>query len=146
MLSYHTLDMIADSINPLLGVVALVLPWIRRGRPTRQALALDGLTGAAVLIAYLLQAVDSALGMWPRAGLDFSTHTAVFVGIASSIWQHGRFWRWAIAGLGFAYATLMRIQEYHSVLDIVSTVAATLPLLVLLWWRAARSLRLEALA
>lgn len=141
MLSYDTLDTIADSINPILGVLALALPWTKRGRPTRQAIALDGLTVAAVLIAYLLQAIDSAVNIWPRAGLDFSTHTAVFVAIGSSIWQQGTFWRWTIVGLGFAYSTLMRIQEYHSVLDIVSTAAAIVPLLVLLWWRAIRWLR-----
>lgn len=146
MFSYETLDAIADSINPVFGVAALLMPWlkhfrsIRQGR-IRQALAFDGMTLASVAIAYALQALDIAGSLWPRAGLDFSTHMAVFVAIAASLWQHGVVWRWTVVALGLAYAALMRVQDYHSAMDIISTSVAILPLLVLLWWRAARSLR-----
>ncbi|MET0499866.1 MAG: hypothetical protein ABW106_16515 [Steroidobacteraceae bacterium] len=143
MLSYDTLDAIADSVNPTLGVVALLAPWLRRPSTTgrvRYALALDALTLLAVAAAYAGQAIDKQLGLWPAAGLDFSTHTAIFVAIASSLWQAGQVWRVAAASLGLAYAMLMVYQRYHSWLDITTTTAAMLPPLILLWWWAMRLL------
>ena len=145
MLSFETLDSIADSVNPICGVVALLVPWVKRGRRARAAVALNALTIVAVGLAYLLQALDAATGLWSQLGLDYSTHTAVFIAIASSIWQQGTPWRWGIGGIGMAYTVLMRVQDYHSVLDIVSTGAVIAPLLILLWWRAAGIARSEAL-
>lgn len=145
MLSYDTLDAIADSVNPTLGVVALLVPWTRK-KGTRYALALDALTLLAVGLVYALQGVDAQLGIWSGVGLDFSTHTAVFVAIASSLWQHGRAPRLAAALLGLAYVGLMLVQCYHSWLDIASTAAVTLVPLALLWWWAIRALRSETLA
>lgn len=146
MPSFETLDSIADSINPICGVVALLVPWMKRPTCVRSALTLNALAIVAVGIAYLLQALEGATHLWSRLGLDYSTHTAVFIAIASSIWQYGIPWRWSIAGIGFAYAILMRIQDYHSVLDIVSTGAVMVPFLILFWWRAGRVERSEALS
>jgi hypothetical protein len=146
MLSYETLDGIADSVNPTLGIISLAVPWLVRKRSARRALVISGATLVAVGIAYVMQAVDSATGIWPHAGMDFSTHTAVFVAIASSLWQHGAVWRWIVTCVGLAYATLMVMQRYHSWFDIISTGLALLPLLFLLWWIAARVLRSETLA
>lgn len=145
MLSFETLDSIADSVNPICGVVAFLVPWVKRRRRARAALTLNALTIVAVGLAYLLQALDGATNLWSRLGLDYSTHTAVFIAIASSIWQHGIPWRWSIAGIGLAYAILMRVQDYHSVLDIVSTGAVIVPLLILFWWRAGGIGRSETL-
>jgi len=145
MFSYETLDAIADSINPTLGLVGLLVPWATSKRNSRRALVLNGLMLVAVGIAYAMQGFDSALGVWPHVGLDFSTHTAVFVAIASSLWQHRTVWRWIVAVLGASYATLMVAQSYHSWLDILSTGLAILVPLLLLWWCAARVLRSEAL-
>jgi hypothetical protein len=143
MLSYDALDTIADSINPVMGLIALVLPWARRGSTARHALALDAMTLAAVSTAYVWQSLDSFLALWPRAGLDFSTHAAVFVAIASSIWQYGTTWRWVVGTIGIGYGGLMRVQDYHSLLDITTTVASMLPGLVLFWWIARRLLPSE---
>lgn len=145
MPSFETLDSIADSINPICGIVALLVPWVKRARRGRAALTLNALTIVAVAIAYCLQALDGATHLWSRVGLDYSTHAAVFIAIASSIWQHGIPWRWSIAGIGVGYAILMLVQGYHSVLDIVSTGTVIAPLLILFWWRAIRLARSEAL-
>ena len=145
MLSYDTLDAIADSINPALGVIALLVPWMRR-KGTRYALALDALTLLAVAVAYAVQTLDSQLGLWSRAGLDFSTHTAVFIAIASSLWQENRAWQFAAALLGFGYAALMLYQHYHSWLDITSTAAVMLLPLTPLWWRATKLPSLKKLS
>ena len=146
MLSFETLDFLSDSVNPICGVVALVIPWVKRSRRFRSALIFNVLTILAVGLAYVLQALDGAAHLWSRLGLDYSTHTAVFIAIASSIWQHGRPWRWSIAAIGVAYALLMRMQNYHSVLDIASTAAVIAPLLIWFWWRATGITRSETLS
>lgn len=138
MLSYETLDAIADSVNPTLGVVSLLVPWVKRNRSWRQALLLNAITFVAVALAYVLQALDNATGVWPSAGLDFSTHTAIFIAVASSLWQHGIAWRWGVLAVGAGYAILMRIQNYHSWLDMITTSIAIVPLLVLIWWAVGR--------
>jgi hypothetical protein len=136
--TYEILDWIADLVNPVLGIVALTLPWLRRPARVRQNALIDALTLAAVAIAYCGQALDAAFHTWPRMGLDYSTHTAVFVASASSVWQHGRGWRLAAIGVGTGYAALMLLQKYHSLLDIASTAAAVLPPIALLWLAAQR--------
>lgn len=145
MLSYESLDAIADSVNPTIGVLALLAPWLRR-KGARYALALNGLTLVAVAIAYALQAIDAQIRLWPSLGLDYSTHTAVFVAIASSLWQHGRWLRIAAVVLAVAYAALMLFQRYHSWLDITSTTLVMLIPVFALWWTwARRSKNSEAL-
>jgi hypothetical protein len=146
MLSYASLDAIADFVNPTIGVLAFLFPWLRR-RGARYALMLNGLTVLGVVFAYALQAVDAQLRVWPSMGLDYSTHTAVYVAIGSSLWQHGRWLRMAAVVLGGAYAALMLYQRYHSWLDITSTALVMLiPLVALWWWWQGRSKASEALA
>jgi hypothetical protein len=133
MQSYDALDHVADSINPLFGVVALALPWLRRPTQARRALLMNALTLAAVALAYCGQLLDAHFQLWPRFGLDYSTHTAVFTAIASSLWQHGRAWQYSIASVGAGYAALMLWQRYHSVMDIVTTAGVMLVVLVFFW-------------
>lgn len=138
MLSYETLDGIADSINPLLGILALALPWLRRRGMRLRALILNLLTIGAVAVAYAGQALDAGLRLWVQGGLDYSTHTAVFTAIASSLWQQGNAWRWVSALVGAGYAALMLWQRYHSLLDILTTAAGMVVALVAFWWVARR--------
>lgn len=146
MLSYASVDAIADSVNPAVGVLALLLPWLRR-TSTRYALVMNGLTVLAVAFAYALQFIDAQLRLWASVNLDYSTHTAVFVAIASSLWQHGRWLRGAVVVLGGAYASLMLYQRYHSWLDITSTaLVVMIPLVALWWWWKSRLKASEALA
>lgn len=78
MLSYETLDTIADSINPALFVVALLLIgnalMTKRWRlASMQVLSML----AGLLVAYGLMFIDNRIKIWPAFGLDYSTHTAV---------------------------------------------------------------------
>lgn len=138
MLSYDVLDSLADAVNPVLGVLSLIVPWSRK-RTWRAALLINVLTLMAVGLAYALQGIDRSLGLWSAAGLDFSTHTAVFCGIASSLWHDGKSARVGVVALGVAYAVLMLIQRYHSLLDITTTAFVMTGTLWLMWWRASRT-------
>lgn len=134
MLSYDVLDTVADAINPALGLLTLLVPWIRR-KQWRAAVLINVLTLIAVGFAYALQAIDKSLGLWSAVSLDFSTHAAVFCAIASALWHLEKPVRAAVAVLALAYATLMLLQRYHSLLDLATTAAVmAVPLLLLRWW------------
>ena len=135
MLSYDTLDRIADAHNPLLGAAWLALslaPLV--ARRWRLALARVVLGIACLLVAYGGMWVDDALHLWPRMGLDYSTHTAVALAMVATLgavaWRLGA----AAGGLFCAYALLMVHQGYHTPGDIFSTaLAAGVPVFVVAW-------------
>jgi hypothetical protein len=144
MLDYQTLDRIADSVNPTLGVITLVLALVVRhpGNPPRWAQVL--LTLCAVASIYLLGFIDASLKLWPAMGLDFSGHTGVHVAIVVSLWMIDR--RFGLAGIGVfvAYAALMLYQQYHTVADIASTAPVTAAAAIGMWWLGKRVARRSA--
>lgn len=136
MLDYAALDVLADSHNPLLAVVALALIVSavaqRRGR-----LALLRLAGvlAALAVVYGFKLADDRLGLWPRFGVDYATHTAVALAAATYlVAQAPRLWAFWIASFA-GYTWLVLHQRYHTPADLLSTCAAVAgPLLAAAWW------------
>lgn len=125
MPSYATLDAIADAYTPLLALASLVLLL----RPLRalqwQVLGLRlASLAAGALIAYGLMFMDDRLAIWPVAGLDYSTHTAVALVLVMFLSRHWPKARWPGWLSLCAYGLLMLYQQYHTVADIVSTAAA----------------------
>jgi hypothetical protein len=111
------LDAIADSINPSLLVLALIAPWIQRRRPPW---AFWGCTFLSLVVVYVIQFLDHQLMLWPRAGLDYSTHTAFAVAVIVSLGAFDRRWFFILLPVLIAYATLMMYLEYHSLADILT--------------------------
>lgn len=136
MLSYEQLDAIADANNPLLGVVCLCrLLWLLWQRRWNCAARMTGLFVCVIFIAKAMEKIDIAFSIWPSAGLDYSTHTAVAVAASSVLlcfWT--RWWMvWAL-WLG-AYFALMRWQDYHTWGDMLSTLlVVSVCILPLAWW------------
>ncbi|GAB2509049.1 hypothetical protein [Lysobacter humi (ex Lee et al. 2017)] len=147
MPDYATLDAIADAHNPMLGLVwaaLLVQALLRRAGPV--ALARIAAGAVALVVAYGLMAIDTATGLWGRAGLDASTHVAVAVAMITWFAFASR-----VAGAftlaTFAlYVPLMLHQRYHSAGDILTTAFATLALMLPPAWVLRRRLRLPARA
>lgn len=124
MLDYETLDAIADSYVPFLAVLSLgCLGWSLGHRRWRQFGGRALLLFCGLIIAYGLMFVDALLRLWPALGLDYSTHSAVaFVLVVVLIVVLRKLWRlWALSLVG--YILLMLYQRYHSLLDVVSTIA-----------------------
>jgi len=122
LLSYVTLDRIADAYNPILAAAWLLLvcrTFLIRG--WRAGLIQTGLGIGTLLIAYGLMWLDNAFGFWPALGLDFSTHTAVAFALGATIFAMSRPCRLAVAVSFAAYVLLVLYQQYHSIGDIVST-------------------------
>ncbi len=146
MLSYETLDAIADSYNPSLAVISLVFIAVSLFKSQwRQAgLRFAGFAMIAV-IAYSLMLLDSRLNIWPAFGLDYSTHTAVALGLvlflSFTIPRFVYFWFGSLVG----YALLMLYQRYHTVSDIVMTgIAVGIPMMLCLMplyrpWRRSKT-------
>jgi hypothetical protein len=127
MLSHQTLKVVADSVNPILGILAIALPimkWRGQWRPSSMHI---GVTLLTVAFTYLFRAVFDLERLWASWGLDFSTHTAIcvvlVVALSSLHWK--RAWIWCVI-LG-AYAQLMVYQSYHTWVDIGTTAAVMFP-------------------
>ncbi|MCL6269368.1 hypothetical protein M3P05_05335 [Sansalvadorimonas sp. 2012CJ34-2] len=121
-LDYETLDTIADSYIPLLCVWVLVSVYLAVHRGDRYGVKrqLKCLLSGLVIV-YGLMFLDEALAIWPAFDLDYSTHTALslmFILYLSKFQPGGR----VLQFVSFvAYLLLMRYQEYHSYLDMVTT-------------------------
>jgi hypothetical protein len=133
LLTYETLDAIADSVNPSLGLIALAValhPLVRQ-QGKRAASNVAALLGG-VAIAYAVMLIDNVAGIWPHLGLDYSTHTAVALALVSFLTFMSRgAVRFIWSGLFAAYALLMLYQRYHTFLDILSTLVIVAPAVVL---------------
>lgn len=135
MPSFETLDAIADSVNPLLGLVALTWPWLRWRRQWRLAAVHVVVTLLSVAFAYGITALDRANVWWQSWGLDFSTHTAVCVALIVALCAVNLSLAGWWVGVFGAYIALMLYQGYHSIADIVTTAAVVAPPVVLFrWW------------
>lgn len=135
MLSYETLDVVADSYNPLLlivsiGVIGMAL-YEKRWR-LGLMLTLTIVVGAAV--AYGFKYLDQTLYIWTWFGLDYSTHTATAVVLVVFLSMNARkiFALWM--GSLLAYFGLMLYQGYHTVGDILTTLLAVIVPVVLATW------------
>lgn len=130
-MNWDTLDAIADSVNPILGIIALLWPWLRWRASWRRAALSVATTLVSVGLAYVVSALDGRYGWWPAVGLDFSTHTAVAVALVVSLCAIKPSIWFAWVGVLVAYVALMLYQEYHTLADIVTTAAVIAPPLCL---------------
>lgn len=133
-MSYAQLDAIADSVTPTLALMALACllwPTDSQRQGTRRR---TGLLLIAVSLAYVWMLLDAWLALWPRLGLDYSTHTAVALALVMFLLQQ----RPRLAALWISillgYAALMRLQDYHTVADMLSTALAVGGSIGLGWW------------
>jgi hypothetical protein len=122
MLSYETLDTIADAYTPLLAIVSLAFIITPLLKAQWCVAALRLLTVSALLaITYGLMLVDGRFNIWLTFGLDYSTHTAVALVLVAFLAANQPrltvFW----VGSLIAYLLLMLYQGYHTTSDIVVT-------------------------
>lgn len=135
MLSYQTLKIVADSVNPSLGVLTLALPFSRWPRQWRLSSMHIVVTLITVMLTYLARAAFSLEAVWASWGMDFTTHGAIcivlVVALSSLSWK--RFWVWGVVFV--AYDELMVYEHFHTWADIGTTSAVLLPFtLVVRYW------------
>lgn len=130
--TYRFLDAVADSFNPLLTVVAIACPFLRKPRTLGPAILYYLSAAAAIGFVYLIRAIDARQQMWSSLGLDFSTHSAFAASLAVSMGAFHRRWVVPLVLAVVLYFSLELIMRYHCLTDILSssTVAALAALLL----------------
>jgi hypothetical protein len=118
--TYKILDGVADSFNPLLALLALIVP-VRKPRVLRESLRYYLAAGLALGFVYLLRAIDAHEQLWAAAGLDYSTHSAFAAALAVSMGTFKRRWAALLALAVLLYFSLELIMRYHSLLDILTS-------------------------
>lgn len=122
MPSYDTLDVIADLYNPLLALISLLFSVAGLFKAQWKLTGLRLLAFAVVaFIAYGFQLLDHYLNIWPTFGLDYSTHTAVALGLTIFLSLNLRKLTILWIGLFVGYVLLMLYQRYHTIADIATT-------------------------
>jgi hypothetical protein len=135
MLSHHMLKIVADSVNPTLGVLAVTLPFTRWREQWRRSASHIAITLVTIALLYAVRAALGLEAVWAHWGMDFSTHGAVCivlsVALGSVSWQ--RSWIWAAVFVG--YDCLMVYQAYHTWADLGTTTVVMFPFAVLIrYW------------
>ncbi len=122
MSTYEILDLICDSVNPLLFFTSVgCLLWLAYKR-SWSVLSIGLVSLSLGLVAvYGLLFFDEAYQLWPSFGLDYSTHTAFAFVCVFSLFQMTTQKMWYV--VFSVYCLLMLIQQYHTFLDILSTFA-----------------------
>lgn len=126
----ETLDTIADSVNPGLVCLALICPWLSRVTLRNQGSAwyFWARTLASVVVVYAIMYTDNRVGLWPRLGLDYSTHTAFAVAIITSLAVVSFRWLFFLIPCLIGYAGLMLYLGYHTMADILTTAVVIAPI------------------
>ena len=140
MLSYEILDTIADSVNPALFLITLIVigktmvsrRWRLAGMQVLSMLA-------GLFFAYGLMMTDNRLKIWPAFGLDYSTHTAVAILLVVFLTIYVKKFTTLWIGILLAYFVLILYQKYHSLSDILTTsLAVTAPIALAMWYLRSR--------
>ena len=122
MWDYKNLDFIADLYTPLLLLTLII--FMARSIITadwQRSRIEFSLLFYGFIIVYGLMFADQLFSIWPRIGLDYSTHTAaalILVILLGFVQQSLQKLSWCSL---LVYVTLMRYQNYHTVSDMVTT-------------------------
>ena len=142
MLSYETLDTIADAYIPILLIV-IALSLTTNFKHPHILLTLVCRLILLMLLPYGLMFADQALNIWGKYHSDYSTHTAVAATCCwylfwlrkkskltvSIFYSHFIYWLWPLSLT--AYLALMNYQNYHSWMDMLTTLVVLGPFLVM---------------
>lgn len=125
---FRVLDFVADSFNVAITLLALAAPALRSAwRSWGAALRYFAATLAGLGVVYGVQALDQRFGLWPAWGLDYSTHMAYAVALATSVACWDRRWARALAAAVCGYALLIFVLGYHGPADVLTAAAVAGP-------------------
>ena len=125
---HRILDGVADITNILLIVwllAVLVVGTQRKILTGRAWLA----TALSIALVYIVKTVDGKLDLWERIDGNYSTHSALAAALAISLIFLDRPRRFLALGIFIAYEALIVLLGFHSILDLVSTLALLMPLI-----------------
>lgn len=124
MNAFEIRDFIADCYIPLLSVALLInLRYLRATQHIAKFKAGLCLTLLSIVSVYAVMYIDLKFHIWSSIRLDYSTHTALSMALIFILLQNGSRYRTALITSFILYLALMRYQHYHSIMDMVSTIA-----------------------
>jgi hypothetical protein len=125
---YRALDPVADAVNPLLTVLAALVPRLQRTwRGWGPALRHWVAAAAGLAVVYAIRALDGRFDLWASIGGDFSTHTAYAVSLATTVVCWHRRWVWPVLVAVVGYAVIILLVGYHDLLDVASSAVVAAP-------------------
>jgi hypothetical protein len=133
--TYRLLDAVADSYDPLLALLTLAAPLLRKPRELRPAIRYYVATAGAIAFVYVVRAIDAHQQLWASIGLDYSTHSAFAASLAVSVAMFLRRWLAPLFAFTVLYFCLELFMRYHGMLDIVTS---TIPAAAAAWLVHAR--------
>lgn len=121
-MTYETLDTIADAYTPIIALCCLGIILLSLQHNRKRCWLLGAALLCGLVVAYGLMAIDQQCSLWPRWGLDYSTHTAVSLVLVIFLVVTTKH-PWGLISIGSlsAYFLLMLYQKYHTVEDILTT-------------------------
>lgn len=132
MTTFEILDIIADSYIPVLLLISLAIVVNSfKSRGIKIGFYHLSLLTALITLVYLFQFMDHVFSLWPYFGLDYSTHTASALAIVAFVTYTARNTTIPVLVSFLCYLLLMLYQHYHSLADIVVTIAAIGPFMFL---------------
>ena len=127
-MTYQQLDAIADSVNPALAILTLVLPFLVRPSQQSGRLAFFLSAGVSMAAMYAIAWADRTVGIWSAFQLDYSAHTGFAAVLVFSLLAWNRRLGVVLMIVLAGYIALMLYQRYHTIVDILTTALATVPL------------------
>lgn len=130
MTEYEILDAVADAYNPILliGSIGILIYSIAQknslySNQTKEFVLIG-------LVVYGWFYLDKIFGIWSLFNLDYSTHTAAGFSLTFYLFINSKHLRNFVWVFFIAYLILILYQQYHTVLDILTTLLATAPFVV----------------
>lgn len=121
----------ADLYTPIAIIYSIML--LRKVYLSAQFLPTITSIFQSIVIVYTVMFADESLSIWPRIGLDYSTHTAIaLVFVIHHCFSQAKYKMYSIL-LFILYLILMKGMGYHSVLDMLTTSIVITPILIVLW-------------
>lgn len=133
-MTYDQIDLIADSYIPILVALSAIHLYQHRSNSHLVKGRVTALVQSTLFI-YALMLVDAWLGLWPAFQLDYSTHSALALVFIISLAQISRRALWIASSSFITYCALMLYQQYHSLLDMVTTTLVVAPVIIWLHYR-----------
>ncbi|WP_299003525.1 hypothetical protein [uncultured Shewanella sp.] len=139
-MTYQEWDFVADTYIPLLGVFFTV-SMINVARNKDWMSLRQSITGVLLSTGFIygLMWLDNIMNIWPRLGLDYSTHTALALVFVVYFSRQSTTKRLLATSSMLLYCLLMLYQQYHSIMDMLTTSIITLPILYLIQLRTSKT-------
>jgi len=140
MTLYDKLDVIADSYIPIIFLYSIykIIVYTIKSK-SEGAIKLIQLT-TLISVVYIVQSIDNKYQIWLSYTHDYSTHTAFSLAIVYFYIYSDLKSKLIITASFLCYLLLMLYQKYHTITDILTTIAILSPAMYYISYYAKKQL------